>query len=151
MLAVVKTGASWAYEHDKGWHRPDVRLRRKSRSESSSPNNDVMKFDFPNLIGELNEQERIRFYEDLAHNLTVSVRGIWSDNKLTDRERVERMRWINEIMHRVVMKSAYLRTKRNKYSETDSWEDIKHWVAQSPDLGTSVEWAIERSYESCRR
>ena len=106
-----------------------------------------MKFDFPKLIGELSEEERIRFYEILAHNLTVSVRGIWVDEQLTDREMVERMKWINEIMHRMVMKSAYLRMKRNTYSETDSWEDIKHWVAQCPELSTPVERAIERSYE----
>lgn len=109
-----------------------------------------MQFDFPNLIGQLNDEERIRFYEILAHNLTVSVRGIWSDDKLTDSQKVECMKWINEIMHRVVMKSAYLRMDRNKYSETDSWEDIKHWVAQSPELETSVEWALEMSYKWCR-
>jgi hypothetical protein len=109
-----------------------------------------MNFDFPTLIGALSEEERIRFYEILAHNLTVSVRAIWSDEQLADGERVERMKWINEIMHRVVMKSAYLRMKRNEDSETDSWEGIKHWVAQCPDLGAEVEWAIERSYETCR-
>ena len=106
-----------------------------------------MNFDFPKLIGELSEEERIRFYEILAHNLTVTVRGVWVDEQLTDREIVERLKFINEIMHRVVMKSAYLRTKRNTYSETDSWEDIKHWMAQCPELGTPVERAIERSYE----
>jgi hypothetical protein len=109
-----------------------------------------MKFDFPNSIGALSEEQRIRFYEILAHNLTVSVRGMWSDEQLTDGEKVERMKWLNEIMHRVVMKSAYLRMGRNKFSEIDSWENIKHWVAQCPELGASVEWAIERSYESCR-
>ena len=56
-----------------------------------------MKFDFPTLIGALSEEERIRFYEILAHNLTVSVRAIWSDEQLTDGERVERMKWINEM------------------------------------------------------
>jgi len=110
-----------------------------------------MKFDFPKLIGELSDEERIKFYEILAHNLTVSVRGIWSDDHLTDRDRVERMKWVNEIMHRVVMKSAKLRMGQNEYTEDDFWEGIKHWVAQSPELGASIEWALETSYSSCRR
>jgi hypothetical protein len=110
-----------------------------------------MQFDFPKLIGELGDEERIGFYEILAHNLTVAVRGIWSDEKLTDEQRVEQMKWLNEIMHRVVMKSAYLRMERNQWSEVDSWEDIKHWVAQSPELGSAVEWALKLSYRSCRR
>jgi hypothetical protein len=109
-----------------------------------------MEFDFPNLIGNLSDEERISFYEILAHNLTVTVRGIWSDDDLTDRDKVERLKWVNEIMHRVVMKSAYLRMNRNKLSEEESWESIKHWVSQIPQLSTSVEWAFKMSYESCR-
>ena len=68
-----------------------------------------MDFDFPNLIGGLNDEQRMRFYENLAHNLTVSVRGVWSDEHLTDSKKVECLKWLNEIMHRVVMKAALLR------------------------------------------
>jgi hypothetical protein len=53
-----------------------------------------MEFDFPNLIGALSNEERISFYEILAHNLTVSVRGIWSDEHLTDRRKSLRTLWV---------------------------------------------------------
>lgn len=110
-----------------------------------------MEFDFPKLIGQLSDEERIRFYEILAHNLTVTVRGVWSDEKLTDHEKVERLKWINEILHRVTMKAAYLRMNRNLFSEIDSWEDINHWVRQCPEIETSIEWTLKMSYESCKR
>lgn len=110
-----------------------------------------MDFDFLNLIGALSDEERISFYEVLAHNLTVSVRSIWSDDHLTDGQKVERLKWVNEIMHRVVMKSALLRVGKNQFTESDSWEDIKHWVSLSPEIDTEVEWALRFSYESCRR
>ena len=110
-----------------------------------------MDFDFPNLIDGLNDEERIRFYEILAHNLTVSVRGVWSDEHLTDSKKVECLKWLNEIMHRVVMKAALLRVNKNQYSESDSWEDIKHWVSFSPEIDAPVGWALKTSYESCRR
>ena len=42
-----------------------------------------MEFDFPKLIGALGNEERISFYELLANNLTISVRGIWSYDHLT--------------------------------------------------------------------
>jgi len=110
-----------------------------------------MDFDFPHLISELSDEERITFYEILAHNLTVCVRGIWSDDGLTDGQKIEGLKWVNEIMHRVVMKSALLRVDKNQFSELDSWEDIKHWVSLSPEIEAPVEWALKFSYESCRR
>ena len=111
----------------------------------------MMNFDFPNLIGALSDEERISFYEILAHNLTVAVRGVWSDEDLTDSQKLECLKWINEIMHRVVMKASYLRLQKNKYSETDSWEDIKHWISVYPEIDSHVEWALKFSYKSCRR
>jgi len=110
-----------------------------------------MEFDFPNLIGGLSDEERIEFYELLAHNLTISVRGIWSDEHLTDGEKLECLKWLNEIMHRVVRKAALLRLKENDISESDSWEGIKHWVALSPEVSRHVEWALKTSYDVCRR
>ena len=110
-----------------------------------------MDFDYIKLIGELSDEERLTFYECLAHNLTVSVRAIWSDEGLTDGEKVESLKWLNEILHRVTMKSALLRTHKNTWSESDSWEDIKHWVSLNSDLGRHVEWSLKFSYNSCRR
>jgi hypothetical protein len=110
-----------------------------------------MDFDYPQLIGNLNDEQRLRFYENLAHNLTVSVRGIWSEDNLSDTQKVECMKWLNEIMHGVTQKSAALRLGRHSYSEEESWGSIKHWVALSPTLTGHVLWAVKTSYESCRR
>jgi len=110
-----------------------------------------MKFDYPNLIGDLSDEKLLRFYEILAHNLTVSVRAIWSDDNLSDTEKVEGMKWLNEIMHGVTQKAAALRLGRNDLSEESSWEAITHWVRQNPMISGHVGWAIKSSYESCRR
>ena len=109
-----------------------------------------MSFDFPNLVGGLSDEERISFYEILAHNLTISARGIWSDEHLTDSQKLDCLKSLNEIMHRVVMKTALLRAQKNQWSEDDSWEVIKHWVALSPEMVRHVEWALKTSYETLR-
>jgi hypothetical protein len=108
-------------------------------------------FDYVKLIGDLSDEERLRFYECLAHNLTVSARAIWSDENLTDGRKVEQLKWLNEIMHRVTMKSALLRTHKNTFSESDSWESIRHWVSCCGDIEPPVEWALKFSYDTCRR
>jgi hypothetical protein len=48
----------------------------------------------------LSEEQRLHFYEVLAHNLTVAVRGVWSDSETSDAEKVERMKWVNEVLSR---------------------------------------------------
>jgi len=37
----------------------------------------------------------------LAHNLTIAARGVWSDEQLKTTEMVERLKALNELMHRV--------------------------------------------------
>jgi hypothetical protein len=47
---------------------------------------------FAELIENLTTEQRLHFYEVLAHNLTVAVRGIWSDAASGDADKVERMK-----------------------------------------------------------
>jgi hypothetical protein len=105
-------------------------------------------FDYPNLIEKLDEERRIKFYEALSHNLTVSIRAIWSNDNLSDTQKLECMKWINEILHGVIQKTYLLRRKQNEFSENDSWERIKHWVSVHPMIGGHVGWAIKTSYNS---
>ncbi len=56
-----------------------------------------MAFSFPEAISSVSPAQRLRFYELLAHNLTVTMRAIWSDDALSNSEKVDRMRWVNEI------------------------------------------------------
>ena|SRR5688572_24740263 len=108
-----------------------------------------MTFDYPQLVANLSKEERIRFYELLANNLTVNVRSIWSDENLSDAQKVDCMRWLNEIMQGVVQKSAALRSGRHSYSDEECWESINHCLLQSPAIDEHVEWAIKASYERC--
>ena len=107
-----------------------------------------MSFDYPSSIGALTANERLRFYEIFAHNLTVVIRGIWSDEAIIDAEKVDRMKWVNEILHRVTSKVRVLRLNEQEWSEEDSWQDIQHWVSQNRDIESPVNAAISWSYAS---
>jgi hypothetical protein len=99
-------------------------------------------------VGGLSAEELVQFYESLAHSLTVSVRSIWSDEALTDAERVEQMKWLNEIMHRVVTKSAALRMNRNEMSESDTWKMMEGYISQCPSLASHIASATISSYQA---
>ncbi len=103
-------------------------------------------FDYPATIGALDLEQRLLFYEVLAHNLTVCVRAIWSNEETSDEKKVEQLKWLNEIMHRVTSKIRVLRLNTHEWTESDSWEDIKHWVAQCPSIEGDIAWAIRSAY-----
>lgn len=110
-----------------------------------------IELDYVRQVGSLPQQSLICFYEVLAHNLTVSIRAIWSDEGLNDSQKVERMKWINEVMHRVVLKSAALRMGRNECSEANTWDMMQHYVSLCPDISADVAIAIISSYQSVER
>lgn len=48
----------------------------------------------------LSREQKTRFYLELASALTVEGRSIWSDDTLPVDQRLERVKWLNETMHR---------------------------------------------------
>ena len=107
-----------------------------------------MGFDYADRIGGLSDEQRLHFYEVLAHNLIVSIRSVWSDESLADAEKVDRIKWINEILHRVTAKVWVLRLKSHEWTETDFADEIRHWVSQNQAIAGEVGWAIKSSYKA---
>jgi hypothetical protein len=107
-----------------------------------------MAFDYPEAIGSLNSEQRLRFYEVFAHNLTVCTRVIWSDENISDAEKVDRIKWVNEILHRITNKVGVLRLNLHEWTESDTWEMIQFSIEQNKNISGDIGWAIKSSYES---
>jgi len=114
--------------------------------KSTTHDREPMSFDYANQIGALSTEQRLWFYEMLARNLTLAIRSVWLDDHLSDAEKVDRMKWINEIMHRVTAKISITRRNDHKWTEQDTWEMIKGFVSHNPGIGTEVGNAILSSY-----
>lgn len=106
--------------------------------------------EFVRQMASLNDEQRLHFYEVLAHNLTVVIRNIWSDESITADEKVERIRikWVNEILHRTTAKVWALRLKTHEWTEEDFGSDIGHYIALNPGIATEVSSAVGRSYRA---
>ena len=61
---------------------------------------------------------------------------------------VDRLKWINEIMHRFVTKIYWERTKSHEWLDTDFEEMVGHWVSQNLQIEDTVNTAINNSYKS---
>ena len=78
----------------------------------------------------LNQEQRLDFYEYLAQNLTVAARDVWS-SEADDAEKIDELKWLNEIQHRVVAKISVLRKNHHEWTESDSYSDFQNWISQN--------------------
>jgi hypothetical protein len=107
-----------------------------------------MSFNYTEAISSLNPEQRLHFYELFAHNLTIAIRGIWSDGEASDADKVERIRLVNEILHRVTSKVYILRLNLHEWTEEDTWKMIEGYVAENKDIEPEVNATIRFSYNS---
>ncbi|HEY7426089.1 MAG TPA: hypothetical protein VH682_17800 [Gemmataceae bacterium] len=103
---------------------------------------------FAERMKTLTEEQRLHFYEVLAHNLTVAIRGVWSDRSIDDTEKVERIKWINEILHRATAKVWVLRLKTHEWAEEDFGSMIREYIEQHEGIKAEVLAAVNRSYQA---
>jgi hypothetical protein len=84
---------------------------------------------------------RRRVYEQLWLELTIVGRDVWSRNDLQASEKLDGLKWLNEIQHRVWGAHA----NADGYSPTDLYVTIQHHAAQASALKDIVGLACARS------
>jgi len=92
--------------------------------------------------------DKVLFYELLAHNLTIANRDFWSNEETSNELKVCQMKFLNEILHRIISKSRVERLQLHEWPEYSIIEMVRQYVKQEPSIGLMVSWAIENAYES---
>ncbi len=87
------------------------------------------------------------FYELFAHRLTIIVRTIWDNPDIDDTLKIQQMKWVNEIQHRVTSKIRVERLQLHDWPESDFIKMIKRNIEQCPSIAGDVSWCIKTSYE----
>lgn len=109
---------------------------------------DLTKENYTSVVSSLSQLQRVSFYELLAHNITIVVRVVWTDEEKTDAEKVEAMKWLNEIQHRVVRKIQVERLALHEWKEEHIIGMFTDYVKQCSSIGSGLAWAIKTSYQS---
>jgi len=105
-----------------------------------------MNFDFSTVVGSFSPEEKIVFYTSFANRLTIANRVVWSNKEINLADQVEQLKWLNEIMHRVLNRLLAHQQGDVRDDEENTWNMIKHHVSQSPAIGGYVSLAINESY-----
>ncbi len=106
---------------------------------------------FPQRTTALLLEDRLRFYEQVVFQLTIAGRGIWSDDRLADRDKVEVMKWLNEAQHRILNHSRSLRYGHATWSEDDMAVTLRGYKTVSPIATWLISQAILHSLDHLER
>lgn len=80
---------------------------------------------------ELTIHKKMKFLEALLFYFTITSRGIWSDDKPTDAEKVEAFKWFNELLNRIWNLLFELQRDEDSDSITRLFENMKFYGPQS--------------------
>lgn len=86
-------------------------------------------------------EARRRVYEKLWLELTIVGRMVWAGTEWDTPQKLEGLKWLNEIQHRVWGAHA----DPARISPTDLYTTIQHHAAQASTLNEVVETACARS------
>ncbi len=101
--------------------------------------------DIKSIVEKFDKEKRITYWETLAHNLTVSCRGIWSDDEYSDFEKFEGMKYLNEVLHRVTARIAVERKDLHEWTEEDMFKNTQSWASQAPKTLGHIAWPLKAS------
>jgi hypothetical protein len=79
--------------------------------------------------------------------LTISVRDFWSNTETSDSLKIEQMKWLNEIMHRVTSKIRNERLNLQKWSEESFIIMVRKYIDKCPTIASNIAWSINSSYD----
>ena len=87
-----------------------------------------------NELFKLTLSDKNIFLEALLFHFTISGRGMWSDDKSTDAEKVEAFKWLNELLHRIWNIKHELNNDENNDGIQRLYENMRFYSEQSPLL-----------------
>lgn len=102
--------------------------------------------DYAGRVGALLPEGKLYFYELLAHSLTIAIRGVCSEEDSSSEDKLEAIKSINEIMHRVTSRIWSLRLGSNEWTEADFQAMIESYIADNPRIAGEIDVAIQHSY-----
>ena len=80
----------------------------------------------------------------MAHSLTVSIRVYLCDDELDNDEKLDRVKWLNEILHRVITK-VYVRPY-DKNNVEGFFEMMADYIEKNPNIYGQLEHCFNKSF-----
>lgn len=96
----------------------------------------------------LSIRNKIVFLEVLLFHFSITGRALWSDNNVTDKDKVVALKWLNELCHRIWNIIFELQIGEDKESITRLYENLKFYGQQSDLLRVHLVPTILEAFEN---
>ena len=106
---------------------------------------------FESLVGTLTESERDDFYVLLLSYLTIAGRMIWSDEQSSQKQVIEGMKWLNEILDDVLKMVGSSHLRDQYMTDLGIAGSLRHYVSLAPHIESDISYALRSAYESLQR
>ncbi|NQZ10195.1 MAG: hypothetical protein HRT35_23845 [Algicola sp.] len=95
------------------------------------------------VLKNLPVQEQQRFYVGLANNLTLIIRGIWSDDSYIDANKLGMIKIVNECHHRILNHALSLYDGESTWTDTQVFAKVKELISKDNILAGEVGGALK--------
>lgn len=109
------------------------------------------KFDFVYDIGKLSLKKKKVFYLCSANYLSTCVRDALANDILNPTEKLDQLKYINEVNHRLLNRSFDLEFGDNHWSEEDTWRLIKNIVNNKKEIKNYVGNALSEGFSLAKK
>ena len=98
-------------------------------------------------LSRLTDEQKACFLEFLSHEITLAIRGLVSEPELSAEQRLAELFWLNEVHHRVPMRSRSLRRREKDWIGPDLGLDLAKYATEDRHAAHRLRQAVERSIE----
>lgn len=94
-------------------------------------------------LGELEVNDKQKFYISFSNKLTIIIRGIWSDESYSIETQVKMLKIINECQHRILNHVLSLYDGDSPWTDTQIFNKIKVLVSKDSYVAAEVGGALK--------
>ena len=94
------------------------------------------------ILDGFDNNEKQRFYTSFSRNLTISVRGIWSEQSYSNETKIKMMKIINECQHRILNHVLSLYKDESNWTDSQIFKKIQVLVEKDSSVAAEVGGAL---------
>ncbi len=92
-------------------------------------------------------QDQIHFLEKIPLLITIAIRDVWLDDKASDAEKVEAMKWINEFNHRLLNTMFSFKSEPKDDAIQAVYDNVLYYARQDDITKGCLGWVMVAAYK----